>query len=644
MAECIALPKTNKKVQKTMRVGEGFSKGTLVWKIYLIIGLVMLCSVAISLYLTYKSNVDRVVKDVQVLMNASSQMIIDATLFGSTEKSIELNRMLSNYEEIGSVSIYDLEGNLTHLYVKANEPYTFAFALPYENGVSLLNFNFKLSFPLLFNNKPIANYVVHYCSTQVYYNMLQQLMLFSFPFVIMLGFILFYMHRKITRPLNAMIQILPDVGNGDVQIEGINVMEGEVACLARKIKAVDKSIYRRDVKMAALNKRLSDSTKELNRAIKLKSEFMANMSHEIRTPMNGVLGFVQCLEEHPLDDEARRQVSYIKESAISLLSIINEILDYSKLETGKVELMKAEFKPKNVVQSCINTLRLEAESKGLKFDYQLHGCDKSVFWGDEHRLRQILINLLANAVKFTDEGAVLLVVTQKEVSSAGTTLQFKVIDTGIGIEAEKLAVIFESYTQADGSISRKFGGTGLGLTISSKLCRLMNSELKVKSQHGVGTEFYFEVTFDEIELHVQKENLVSEVMDLSSYSDKKVLVAEDSKVNQQLIKALLKTLGIERVDIVDDGLQAFNYMKEKAADIILMDCQMPNMGGLEATEKIRQLNLLCQPKIIALTANVLEDQEKLCYRHGMDDYVAKPVERTKLYVSLKRIFQQFEYL
>ncbi|MGF1878720.1 response regulator [Photobacterium frigidiphilum] len=617
---------------------ERFTKSVIFKKIAVIMGVVMMLSFMATLYITYTSNTHRISKDIQTVMNSSSQLIIDATIFDNTEKSIELNRLFSNYEEIGSVAIYDLNGNLVHFYTNYTMHATTDYHLDYKEGISVYKGDYKLSYSLDFNNLPILKYVVFYFSSNVIKAIYTQLILLLFPFVVLLVYTLYYMYREVTLPLNHLIGELPKVGTGQVSVNSVKKLEGEVTVLAKEIDYADKCIYLHSLKMEALNKKLEARTLALNKALTIKGDFMANMSHEIRTPMNGVLGFIQCLEAQPLDDEAKRQVSYIKESAQSLLSIINEILDYSKLESGNVTLNYTPIAIAELVRSSLMTIKYEAEKKSIVLDNNIDPNLASHYLGDECRIKQILTNLLGNAVKFTEHGKVTLSVTLINKTKNGTCIHFTVKDTGIGIDLEKQIIIFDSYTQADGSISRKYGGTGLGLSISNSLCKLMGSKLEVKSQPSVETEFYFDVQLDEVAVPIVVKKR-SPNFNLSNYADKHILVAEDSMVNQQLVKALLKTLGLTTISMVSDGIQAIDFIKQQKVDLVLMDCQMPNMGGLEATKAIRVLNLSHQPSIIALTANVLDDEKTRCLTAGMNDYIPKPIERAKLFSSLKNAFE-----
>lgn len=626
-----------KRVRPIMEL-EKFTNSVIFKKIAVIMGVVMLMSFMATLYITYTSNTQRISKDIQTVMNSSSQLIIDATIFDNTEKSIELNRLFSNYNEIGSVAIYDLDGNLVHSYANNSMSDITDYHLDYQEGISIYKGNYKLSYSLDFNNLPILKYVVFYFSSDVIQAILTQLVLFIFPFVVLLAYTLYYMYREVTRPLNHLIGELPKVGTGQVSINPVKQSEGEVTVLAKEIDHADKCIHLHGLKMEALNKKLEARTLALNKALTIKGDFMANMSHEIRTPMNGVLGFIQCLESQPLGEEAKRQVGYIKESAQSLLSIINEILDYSKLESGNVTLNYTPIAITELIKFSLMSIIYEAERKSIVLENNIDQKLASYYLGDECRIKQILTNLLGNSVKFTEHGKVTLSVTLINKTKNGTCIRFKVKDTGIGIDLDKQIIIFDSYTQADGSISRKYGGTGLGLSISNSLCKLMGSKLEVKSQPSVETEFYFDIQLDEVAAPVV-EKKCSPNFNLSNYADKHILVAEDSMVNQQLVKALLKTLGLTTISMVSDGIQAIDFIKQQKVDLVLMDCQMPNMGGLEATKAIRVLNLSHQPRIIALTANVLDDEKTRCLTAGMNDYIPKPIERAKLFSSLKNAFE-----
>ncbi|WEM41011.1 ATP-binding protein [Photobacterium sp. DA100] len=616
-----------------------FTKGVLARRLFTVIGLIMLASIFFSLLFTYKQNVNRVTKDVEMLMNISSPLVIDVFLSTDLEGSVELNRFFANYEEISAVNIFDLEGKLLHAYQsRAKNSFSYIGFKPVGNLSS--GFHFNIVNEILFDGKVIAQYEVYYRSEYTVKDLLFALIQLALPFILMLCFMLYYVYTRVTKPIYAITEQLSLVGKGQVSLDEFMESDTEVGCLARKIQASDAKLFFRNKKLIELNQTLKTKTEQLDRAVKVKTEFMANMSHEIRTPMNGIIGFIQCLQQKNLDHESTQQVEYIKESALSLLVLINEILNYSKLESGKVKVTENDFNMWRLINSCVKTVHSEARAKNLEVNISLPPEKRCYFHGDEQHLRQVLTNLLGNAVKFTAKGFVNVSVDLLQEKELEAELCIRVSDSGIGISADKIDSIFESYTQADGSISRRYGGTGLGLTISKQLCELMGTQLGVISQEGKGTEFSFRLTVKKAQAVPENNPLqLNECLDcdLSQFANTRILIAEDSHINQQLVIAFLKSMGLTNIDIVDNGLQAVDYMKSTQPDVVLMDCQMPEMGGLEATQKIRRLPNGSQIPIIALTANVMESEKQQCFDVGMDAYLAKPIIKINLFSTLLTI-------
>ncbi|MGR5062131.1 ATP-binding protein [Photobacterium sp. DNB22_13_2] len=612
------------------------TKGVMARRFFVVIGLIMLASMFVSLLFTYLENVKRVTRDVEVLMNTSSPLVMDTFLRPDPESSIELNRFFSHYDELLAVSIFDLEGKLAHSY-QMNPVSGFTTIDTKQAGGFNSGFHFNIVSDMLFDGEVIAQYAVYYRGSYTVKDLLLSLFQLSLPFILMLCFILYYIYTRVTKPISVITEQLSLVGKGEVSLLELTESDTELGCLARKIQAADAKLFFRNKKLLELNQALELQAEQLDRAVKVKSEFMANMSHEIRTPMNGIIGFVQCLQQQNLDNESSQQVEYIKESACSLLVLINEILSYSKLESGKVEVSKTAFNMSKLIHSCVQTVHLDAKAKKLDMNISVPSEKDCYFYGDEQHLRQVITNLLGNAVKFTDRGFVNVLVEILRDKPHEAELCIRVSDSGIGISADKIESIFESYTQADGSISRRYGGTGLGLTISSRLCDLMGAKLRVISQEGEGTEFSFQLSIKKA-LAVSNikslERLDSTECDLSQFAHTRILVAEDSPVNQQLVIAFLKSMGLTNIDVVENGVQAVNYMKSRSPDLILMDCQMPEMGGLEATAMIRKTNNGSQVPIIALTANVMESEKQHCFDAGMDAYLAKPIIKNNFFSTL----------
>ncbi len=385
-----------------------------------------------------------------------------------------------------------------------------------------------------------------------------------------------------------------------------------------------------------LSKDLADAKQSAERTAKVKSEFLANMSHEIRTPMNGVLGMARQLSRTPLSAEQAKMLNIIKSSGASLLVIINDILDLSKIEAAKVELESGPIELSSLLNELTHLFSQQAENKGIElFITTTPELTDFIFLGDETRLKQVLINLLGNAIKFTHRGSVLLNVIIEEEVNDEFKVTFSVSDTGIGIANKQLDSLFDAFSQADASITRRFGGTGLGLTISSKLLHLMNSSLKVESELDKGSMFYFELNVTRTFITPAiSENLLEESSEKSvDFSHVTALVVEDNDINQVVIESMLAEFNIKSISLADDGEQAIAQCEIGAFDIIFMDMQMPVLGGPEATLKIRKLPAYKHTPIVALTANVLAADKQRCFEAGMNDFIGKPIK----FENLKRV-------
>jgi signal transduction histidine kinase/ActR/RegA family two-component response regulator len=371
-------------------------------------------------------------------------------------------------------------------------------------------------------------------------------------------------------------------------------------------------------------------------ANRAKSLLLANMSHEIRTPMTGVVGFANLLAGTALTAEQREYVDGIRTSGHALLTLINDILDFSKIEAGRLELESHPFAVRAVVDDCIALFSARAKQKGLCLSAALDGRVPAVIAGDAGRLRQVLINLLGNAVKFTEEGEVALALTSSDAAGNWRRICFVVRDTGPGIAPEHQQRIFDSFSQVDASITRKYGGTGLGLAISRSLVKQMGGHLLVESQPGHGASFSFSILAEMAEMPQAKTAppvVREQAADLPSL---KIIVADDNLVNRKVAVSLLKQLGY-RADSACDAKELIERLKHSAYDVVFMDVQMPEIDGLEATRRIRaDLPSERQPHVVAMTAAAFPEDRARCLDAGMDDYIAKPASLEDLAAVLRR--------
>ncbi|HEY3741381.1 MAG TPA: ATP-binding protein [Bryobacteraceae bacterium] len=474
--------------------------------------------------------------------------------------------------------------------------------------------------------------------------------------VIVSGLVARFTVRVIARPLANLRAAMNTARAGHLEKIRVSRTGDEIEYLGESFNQMIESLTAFQAELREQQQTLEDRirlrTEELERATaraleanKAKSEFLANMSHELRTPMNGVLGMLDIALDSRLTPDQREHLETAQRCGFSLLDLLNDLLDLAKIESGKLVIERKPFDLPALLEETLHIHSSKASAKGLALTLTIEPGSPRRFEGDPARIRQMADNLLSNAVKFTDEGSIAVRVASEPSTDGSTMIQIDVLDTGPGIAPEKLPLIFESFTQADGSVSRKHGGTGLGLSLTRKLAELHGGSVTVESVLGEGSAFRlrFKCAVDPA-MAVAKTSEPSE--SVSASGRRRILIVEDNIVNQKVIAAILKK-GQYRTAIAEDGAQGLSMLEnatnsKDAFSLVLMDIQMPVMDGLEATRRIRENPDWRHLPIIAMTAHAMNEDRDRCLEAGMNSYVLKPVTPPHLLQTIERFLNGSE--
>lgn len=599
-------------------------------KIIILIVFVSTLNIGISLIVYLQYYKQQYYNEISQKLNILTRVIGDrnsATIVFSNTKDAKNNiNSLRADKSIEQVNIILPNTDTFVSYTRNGKKGKIDFPLPIETDTVIFTKKYAVAnAPAIFNNDTIAYIQINYSTSELNQRLKRHYQIFIIIILvsILFAFVLAYFAQGIiTRPLFKLSSLINKISeNNDFSIRSDNKSQDEIGQLS-------KGFNRMLMQIEKQNNDLQASKKIAESSLKAKEQFLANMTHELRTPLNSIIGISSLLEETELSNEQKTYIENVKLSSDHLLAIINDLLEFSKLGSGKLQLEKAEFNIRRSVERINSTMQYELKKRNLYFKYKIDPAIPHFIVGDDYRLNQILINLVGNAIKFTPKGGIEIEVLMIYETESDIELEFRVKDTGIGIIKEKQKVIFESFIQESSGTTKQYGGTGLGLSITKQLVELQNGKIRVESRKNNGSKFIFNIPYHKKTF----ENLnVKEKQEQNKPNNEKILLIDDNEMNLMFTKSIL-TKSNFIVETAKCATNALDIIEHTNFDLILMDLHMPKMDGYELTKRIRN-NEHKETKnipIIALTAAATTNEIKKCFTAGMNDYILKPFKKEDL--------------